>query len=45
MISTQAIQLQPKMEVSMYEWRAKRHESEKREENVNREILRRLHTN
>lgn len=35
-------QLQP---VSMYEWRANRREAEKREETVNRELLRRQHTN
>ena len=31
--------------VSMYEWRANRREIEKREENVNRELLRRQHAN
>ena len=31
--------------VSMYEWRANRRETEKREESVNRELLRRQHTN
>lgn len=29
----------------MYTWRLNRHYAEKREENVNRELLRRQHTN
>lgn len=46
MVNTQANQNQTKLQpVSMYEWRANRREIEKRTENVNREILRRLHTN
>lgn len=31
--------------VNMYTWRLNRHAAEKREENVNREILRRQHAN
>lgn len=31
--------------VSMYQWRANRRETEKREEHVNRELLRRQHAN
>ncbi len=30
---------------NMYTWRLNRHEAEKREENVNRSILRRQHAN
>ncbi len=46
MTCNQANETQTKLQpVSMYEWRANRREAEKREESVNREILRRLHTN
>ena len=46
MAYNQTQQTQQKLEpVSMYEWRANRREAEKREESVNRELLRRQHAN
>ncbi len=46
MANTQTNQNQTKLQpISMYEWRANRREIEKREESVNREILRRQHAN
>jgi hypothetical protein len=46
MAYNQAIQNQSKLQpVSMYMWRANRRENEKHAESVNREILRRQHTN
>jgi len=46
MVQNQTGQKQPKLQpISMYEWRANRRETERREESVNREILHRQHTN
>jgi uncharacterized protein with FMN-binding domain len=46
MAHNQTVQNQGKLQnLSMYMWRTNRRENEKRAENVNREILRRQHTN
>ena len=46
MANAQTNQNQTKLQpISMYEWRANRRESEKHAEIVNRELLRRQHTN
>ncbi len=38
-------QARPLNTMTMYTWRLNRHEAEKREESVNREIMRRQHAN